>query len=511
MSDLTKNPRNKLEAIKELQAKHITATITVGDTDALASIRSATYKWTLSAALSIRSAAYKWLPSGLTSIRSATYKWLASGLTSIRSATYKWTASGSGTDEFYLELAAGGDPSISPEPNFVYENGAPMASGTMGSLTAGQWDYGDNDTLGYSTVYVRLTATGDPDGQAAGFVQYTDSDEHYLVLAAGGDPSISSEPSAVFENSTIMTNGTVGSLSAGEWDYGDNDTLGFNTVYVSLTATGDPDDQAADFVQYTATDEHYLELAAGGTPGILEPAAVYEDDVVMSEGTVGSLSAGEWDWGDNDSLGFSTVYVSLTATGDPDDQAAGFVTHHHDEYYLELAAGGDPSIAEPAGVYEDGTLLTEGTVGSLAAAGGWDYGDNDSLGYDTIYVRLAVTGDPDSQAAGFVQYSDIDSISVSIQLKDGYNNADLAYRCAVGFYLSDDANGDSVAGTAPDSLAIGTDGAIMEWTSNVSGKLISESDGDIDLTIGENGADTWYLILVMPDGSLVASGAITFV
>ena len=36
------------------------------------------------------------------------------------------------------------------------------SEGTAGSLTDHQWDYGDNDTLGFNTVYVR-DESGDPD------------------------------------------------------------------------------------------------------------------------------------------------------------------------------------------------------------------------------------------------------------------------------------------------------------------------------------------------------------
>ena len=77
--------------------------------------------------------------------------------------TYKWTASGSGTNEFYVELLAGGDPGFVSQPDFITMDGAVLTEGTVGSLADHQWDYGDNDTLGYSTVYVR-DQTGDPDG-----------------------------------------------------------------------------------------------------------------------------------------------------------------------------------------------------------------------------------------------------------------------------------------------------------------------------------------------------------
>lgn len=39
---------------------------------------------------------------------------------------------------------------------------------------------------------------------------------------------------------------------------------------------------------------------------------------------------------------------------------------------------------------------------------------------------------------------------------------------------------------------------------------VSEADGDIDISITDSGTPTMYMILVLPDGTLVASGAITF-
>jgi hypothetical protein len=76
--------------------------------------------------------------------------------------TYKWTKSGSGTNEYYVELLAGGDPSIDTQPDVILLNGSKAEEGTVGSLYDHQWDYGDNDTLGYSTVYFR-DDSGDPD------------------------------------------------------------------------------------------------------------------------------------------------------------------------------------------------------------------------------------------------------------------------------------------------------------------------------------------------------------
>ena len=100
-------------------------------------------------------------------------------------------------------------------------------------------------------------------------------------------------------------------------------------------------------------------------------------------------------------------------------------------------------------------------------------------------------------------------INVGIQLKDGAD--DIAQRASIRAYLSEDANGDSVIGTAPTSVAIGTDGLAIPLVAGKCWLLTSESDGDIDINITlSSGAATYYLVLVMPDGSLVVSGAITF-
>lgn len=103
------------------------------------------------------------------------------------------------------------------------------------------------------------------------------------------------------------------------------------------------------------------------------------------------------------------------------------------------------------------------------------------------------------------------AITVSIQLTDE-DGSDLAVRGSVMAYLSDDANGDSVAGTAPDGgVAVATDGLAIPLVAGKCWLLTSEADGDIALAITESGADTWYLVLVMPaTGKLVVSGAITF-
>jgi hypothetical protein len=101
------------------------------------------------------------------------------------------------------------------------------------------------------------------------------------------------------------------------------------------------------------------------------------------------------------------------------------------------------------------------------------------------------------------------TINVSLQLKDA-NGADMAVRSNVFAYLSNDANGDAIATAAPSGgWAIGTDGLLIPVVTNKAALLTSESDGDIDVNIVEAGAYTVYMVVVLPNGKLNVSGAIT--
>jgi fimbrial isopeptide formation D2 family protein/uncharacterized repeat protein (TIGR01451 family) len=67
-----------------------------------------------------------------------------------------------------------------------------------------------------------------------------------------------------------------------------------------------------DWVQVGVTNTYYLTKQGGGDPGLFEPTAV----TGLSSGTLGVLTDNQWAWGDNDGLGFDTLYVDL-AGGDP--------------------------------------------------------------------------------------------------------------------------------------------------------------------------------------------------
>lgn len=102
------------------------------------------------------------------------------------------------------------------------------------------------------------------------------------------------------------------------------------------------------------------------------------------------------------------------------------------------------------------------------------------------------------------------AINVAIQLLNRDNGNELAERVALQWYLSSDANGDAISAAPSGGIAIGTDGLLIEHTNNIAGTVISEVDGDIDVTLTESTAKSFYLILIAPDGKLYPSGAITF-
>lgn len=117
------------------------------------------------------------------------------------------------------------------------------------------------------------------------------------------------------------------------------------------------------------------------------------------------------------------------------------------------------------------------------------------------------------QTASFVIGAEAANVkNVAVQLKTN-RGADVAERCAAVAWLSSDVNGDTVHATAPDGgVAIGTDGTILvAHTASKVFTILSEADGDIDVNITHAaGAYTCYLNVLLPDGSKVTSGAITF-
>ena len=96
-------------------------------------------------------------------------------------ANNNWLASGSGTNEYYLVNTAAFYSAT--EPGAVYINGTAVVKGTLGSLGITQWGWGDNDALGYNTIYVRLSDGADPDSKSTFWVPDDDFMKRSLIAA----------------------------------------------------------------------------------------------------------------------------------------------------------------------------------------------------------------------------------------------------------------------------------------------------------------------------------------
>lgn len=103
----------------------------------------------------------------------------------------------------------------------------------------------------------------------------------------------------------------------------------------------------------------------------------------------------------------------------------------------------------------------------------------------------------------------VDVIKVTLQLK-GPKKKNLGVRAALFAYLSDDAFGDSIAASAPSGgWAIATNGLLIPVVANKAAHLVSEANGLIDVNVTETSAKSFWVVVVLADGSLVTQ-KITF-
>lgn len=198
---------------------------------------------------------------------------------SLRNSGYSWTASGSGTSEYYLRTSGNTDPGIST-PGAVYANSVALTSGTAGSLTAGQYAYADNDTLGYSTIYVRLSDSTDPDGKAQDYVQLYQvpvATDHVRIPAGSGAITGVDQSSVAIGDFIVEEGytGTIGSATAPlRIDPDKFEFAGTGTSYIDISAA--------------AIDVEIKNAGTGqtGTAGLYLIGSAM-DEVAIAKGTVG--------------------------------------------------------------------------------------------------------------------------------------------------------------------------------------------------------------------------------
>ncbi len=99
-------------------------------------------------------------------------------------------------------------------------------------------------------------------------------------------------------------------------------------------------------------------------------------------------------------------------------------------------------------------------------------------------------------------------INVGLQLTDT-NGVDVAVACSLKLYLSDDAAGQTGGSAHSTSPAILVDGLLQVLITDVCWLGTFEADGDMSIDFVDSGAQTVYLNVVLPDGRIVTSDAIT--
>ena len=97
-----------------------------------------------------------------------------------------WRLSGNGTNEWYLTTSTDSDPGLTEITYMVYKTNTGSetlaTAGTVGSLgSQHNWDWGNNDTLGYNTLYVRSSGTTE---QTEPGRDYALMQAYYFVLTA---------------------------------------------------------------------------------------------------------------------------------------------------------------------------------------------------------------------------------------------------------------------------------------------------------------------------------------
>lgn len=101
------------------------------------------------------------------------------------------------------------------------------------------------------------------------------------------------------------------------------------------------------------------------------------------------------------------------------------------------------------------------------------------------------------------------NISVAAQLKDFEGN-NLTVASSLVMYLASDAAGAIKSSNVTTETSIGTDGTLAIIAAGQVYQVTSDVDGAVDIVIADNTSDTYFVVLVMPNGKLEVSTVATF-
>lgn len=135
------------------------------------------------------------------------------------------------------------------------------------------------------------------------------------------------------------------------------------------------------------------------------------------------------------------------------------------------------------------------------------------LGYDAVTGQVQSQGgdldvtQPCADASITVGDEAANVRAITIQLKDSAGG-DIAYPEIVTVYVFSDATMQALATGGSTGIAIGTDGTILETrVAKTIFEVVSEADGDIDLTWTDTGTESVVLGVKLPSGRMVLTEA----
>lgn len=293
---------------------------------------------------------------------------------SIRNRGYVWTASAV-RGEYYLRTNTGSNPNLA-EPVKLLMNSRYFKKGTVGLLLPYEYGYGLLVGMGYDTIFIRLHDDSDPDGKDVDSISAIYYDvlrcsnealplEHYWYPYAMSFGSIKYQIDNLYGGYCRLSYGSI-------------------TFMPELFVAHWPPPASMDVhVEYTATTEtaaitlfigslHVKTWAEDAITYDIYDADIYQINMLQESVT-----------NDSDQISIRDANYKWTTAGTGS------------RYYLDLADGGDPVLSIPDALMVDYTTYTPGIIGSLATSQ-WAFGDANSLGYDTIYIRLSDSRDPDN-------------------------------------------------------------------------------------------------------------------
>lgn len=103
-----------------------------------------------------------------------------------------------------------------------------------------------------------------------------------------------------------------------------------------------------------------------------------------------------------------------------------------------------------------------------------------------------------------------DTINVAVQLKDARNNA-VARVVGCKCYLATAATGIGLGTATTSAIVIHTNGTLLDITKTGQVfSVVTDASGRFDVDLIQTATPTVYLVVIMPDGSIAVSSAITW-